>query len=71
MVIIILEHCNCRLAPQEDYLDQNNQTKKVLFFTSFFHTGWQFFGLHPEKLAKVDMKEINISQDEWEKGGKF
>ena len=39
--------------PQNHHSNQNNCTKTVLFFTSFFHTGWQFLGLHPEKLAKV------------------
>ena len=50
--------------PQNRHSNQENCTKKVLFFTSFFHTGWHFFGLHPEKLAKVNVRAINIIQDE-------
>ena len=50
--------------PQNHHLNQDSSTKKVLFFTSFFNTGWQFFGLHPEKLAKVNEREINTIKDE-------
>ena len=50
--------------PQNRHSKQDNTTKKVLFYTSFFNTGWQFFGLHPKKLAKVNEREISIIKDE-------
>ena len=61
MVLIIitlslLRIISFRRPPKIRHYNEEHVTKKVLFFNSFFRTGWQFFGLHPEKLAKV--KEV-------------
>ena len=51
--------------PQNHLSKEDNSTKKVLFFTpSFFNTGWDKIGLHPEKLAQVNGRETNTIPNE-------
>ena len=51
--------------PQNHLSKEDNSTKKVLFFTpSFFNTGWEKIGLHPEKLAQVNGRETNTIPNE-------